>query len=92
MIDKNKNSMPSKEIKETTMQKLLYYQTIFIISCFYYTFWFVQSDNLHYLNFVAPANAATLIFVLGIIIFLEWLLNIFEKKTLKYHLSLTNLT
>ena len=41
----------------------------------------IQSDNLHYLDFVTPSNAAIIIIILGIIMFLVKLINyIFEKK------------
>jgi len=41
----------------------------------------IQSDNLHYLDFVTPSNAATLIVFLGVIMFLIKLTKyVFEKK------------
>ena len=41
----------------------------------------IQSDKLHYLDFVTPSNAATLIVFLGVIMFLIKLTKyVFEKK------------
>ena len=41
----------------------------------------IQSDKLHYLDFVTPSNAATLIVFLGVIMFLVKLSKyVYEKK------------
>ena len=55
---------------------------LFILAVvFIILFALIQSDNLHYLDFVTPSNAATLIIILGVIMFLIKLTNyFFEKK------------
>ena len=44
---------------------------------------FIQHDKLHYLKFVTPENAATLIIVAGIIIFVGKIINYYIDKRKK---------
>ena len=82
MTNKNNNSMLSKEIKEPYKCRNCYIIRLFILAVvFIVLLALIQSDNLHYLDFVTPSNAATLIIFLGMIIFLVKLTKyIFEKK------------
>ena len=82
MTNNNKISTPSKGIKKSYKCRNCYIIRLFLLAVvFIILFALIQSDNLHYLNFVTPANAATLIFVLGIIMFLGKVTKyFFEKK------------
>ena len=82
MTNKNNNSMPSKEIKEPYKCSNCYIIRLFLLAVvFILLFALIQSDNLHYLDFVTPSNAATIIIILGIIMFLVKLTKyVFEKK------------
>ena len=82
MTNKNNNSMPSKEIKEPYKCSNCYIIRLFLLAVvFIVLLALIQSENLHYLDFVTPSNAATLIVLLGVIIFLVKLTKyIFEKK------------
>ena len=71
MTNKNNNSMPSKEIKEPYKCSNCYIIRLFLLAVvFIVLFALIQSENLHYLDFVTPSNAATFIVALGIIMFL----------------------
>ena len=71
MIKNNKISSSNKEIKKPYKCRNCYIIRLFLLAVvFIILFALIQSDNLHYLNFVTPSNAATLIFILGIIMFL----------------------
>ena len=82
MTNKNKNSMPSKEIKEPYKCSNCYIIRLFLLAVvFILLFALIQSENLHYLDFVTPSNAATLIIISGVIMFLVKLTkHIIEKK------------
>ena len=82
MTNKNANSMPSKEIKEPYKCSNCYIIRLFLLAVvFILLFALIQSDNLHYLDFVTPSNAATIIIILGIVMFLVKLTKyVFEKK------------
>ena len=83
MTNKNKISTPSKDIKKPSYKcRNCYIIRLFLLAVvFIILFALVQSDNLHYLNFVTPSNAATIIIILGIIMFLLKLTKyVFEKK------------
>ena len=82
MTNKNKISTPSKDIKKPYKCRNCYIIRLFLLAVvFIILFALIQGDNLHYLNFVTPSNAATLIFILGIIMFLVKLTKyVFEKK------------
>ena len=70
MKNNNENSMPSKEIKEPYKCSNCYIIRLFLLAVvFIILFALIQSDNLHYLDFVTPKNAATLIIFLGVIMF-----------------------
>ena len=75
-------STPSKEIKKPYKCRNCYIIRFFLLAVvFIILFALIQNDNLHYLDFVTPTNAATLIIILGIIMFLIKLTNyFFEKK------------
>ena len=61
----------SKEIKKPYKCRNCYIIRLFLLSVvFIVLFALIQSDNLHYLDFVNPSNAAILIVILGIIMFL----------------------
>ena len=72
----------TKAIKKPYKCRNCYVIRLFLLAVvFIILFALIQSDNLHYLDFVTPANAATLIIILGVIMFLIKLTNyFFEKK------------
>ena len=82
MTKNNDNSTSSKEIKMPYKCRNCYIIRLFLLAVvFILLFALIQSDNLHYLDFVTPSNAATIIIILGIIMFLVKLTRyIFEKK------------
>ena len=82
MTNNNKISIPSKDAKKPYKCRNCYIIRLFLLAVvFIILFALIQSDNLHYLNFVTPSNAATLIFILGIIMFLAKVTKyFFEKK------------
>ena len=82
MTNKNKNLMPSREIKEPYKCSNCYIIRLFLLAVvFIVLLALIQSDKLHYLDFVTPSNAATFVVLVGIIIFLVKLMKyIFEKK------------
>ena len=82
MTNNNKISAPSKDIKKPYKCRNCYIIRLFLLAIvFIILFALIQSDKLHYLNFVTPSNAATLIFILGIIMFLVKVTKyFFEKK------------
>ena len=82
MTNNNKISTPHKEINKTYKCRNCYIIRLFLLAVvFIILFALIQSDNLHYLDFVTPTNAATLIIILGVIMFLIKLTNyFFEKK------------
>ena len=81
MINNSKIPKSSKKIKQTHkcrncyIIRLFIYATVFIILTA-----LIQNDNLHYLDFVTPTNAATLIIILGLIMFLLKLTNYYIEK------------
>ena len=71
MSNNNKNLMPSREIKEPYKCRNCYIIRLFLLAVvFIVLLALIQSDKLHYLDFVTPSNAATLIIITGIIMFL----------------------
>ena len=82
MTNKNNNSMPSKEIKEPYKCSNCYIIRLFLLAVVLIVLLaLIQSDKLHYLDFVTPSNAATLIIILGIIMFLVKVTKyFFERK------------
>ena len=82
MTNNSKISTSSKEIKKPYKCRNCYIIRLFILAVvFIVLFALIQNDNLHYLDFVTPSNAATLIILLGLIMFLVKLTKyIFERK------------
>ena len=82
MTNNNKISTSSKDIKKPYKCRNCYIIRLFLLAVvFIIIFALIQSENLHYLNFVTPSNAATLIFIFGIIMFLAKVTKYyFEKK------------
>ena len=82
MTNDNKISTLSREIKKPYKCRNCYIIRLFLLAVvFIVLFALIQSENLHYLDFVTPSNAATLIIILGIIIFVAKLTKyLFEKK------------
>ena len=82
MIKNNKISTPPKDIKKPYKCRNCYIIRLFLLAVvFILLFALIQSDNLHYLDFVTPSNAATIIIILGIVMFLVKLTKyVFEKK------------
>ena len=82
MTNNNKISTPPKEFKKPYKCRNCYIIRIFIIAVvFIILIALIQSENLHYLGFVTPTNAATFIIIIGVIMFLIKLTNyFFEKK------------
>ena len=82
MKNNNKNLMPSRGIKEPFKCRNCYIIRLFLLAVvFIVLLALIQSDKLHYLDFVTPSNAATLIVFLGVIMFLVKLSKyVLEKK------------
>ena len=82
MTNNNKISIPSKDVKKPYKCRNCYIIRLFILAViFIILFALIQNDNLHYLDFVTPSNAATLIIVLGVLMFLIKVTKyFFEKK------------
>ena len=82
MKNNNKISTNNKEIKKSYKCRNCYIIRFFLLAViFIVLFALIQSENLHYLQFVTPKNAATLIIILGLIMFLIKLTYyFFEKK------------
>ena len=82
MTKKNEISTSSKEIKKPYKCRNCYIIRLFLLAVvFIVLLALIQSDKLHYLDFVTPSNAATLIVFLGVIMFLVKLTKyVFEKK------------
>ena len=78
----NVNIPPNKKIKKPYNCRNCYIIRFFLLAVvFIILLALIQSDNLHYLDFVTPSNAATLIIILGVIMFLIKLTYyFFEKK------------
>ena len=82
MTNNSKNSTSSKEIKKPYECTNCYIIRFFLLAVvFIVLLALIQSDKLHYLDFVTPSNAATFVVLVGVIIFLVKLMKyIFEKK------------
>ena len=82
MKNNNNISTPSKERNKPYKCRNCYIIRLFLLAVvFILLFALIQSNNLHYLDFVTPSNAASLIFILGIIIFLAKVTKyIFDNK------------
>ncbi len=82
IMTKNNNiSTSSKEIKKPYKCRNCYIIRLFLLAVvFILLFALIQSDNLHYLDFVTPSNAAIIIIILGIIMFLVKLINYISEK------------
>ena len=82
MIKNNEISTSSKKRKKPYKCRNCYIIRLFLLAVvFILLFALIQSDNLHYLDFVTPSNAATIIIILGIVMFLVKLTKyVFEKK------------
>ena len=82
MTNDNKISTPSRKTKKPYKCRNCYIIRLFLLAViFILLFALIQSDNLHYLDFVTPSNAATIIIIFGIIMFLVKLTKyVFEKK------------
>ena len=82
MTKNNEISTSSKVIKKPYKCRNCYIIRLFLLAVvFIVLFALIQNDNLHYLDFVTPSNAATLIILLGLIMFLVKLTKyVFERK------------
>ena len=82
MTNNSKISTSSKNIKKPYKCRNCYIIRLFLLAViFIVLFALIQSDNLQYLDFVTPSNAATLIILLGVIMFLVKLTKyVFERK------------
>ena len=82
MTKNNQISTSFKENKKPYKCRNCYIIRLFLLAVvFILLFALIQSDNLHYLDFVTPSNAATIIIILGIVMFLVKLTKyVFEKK------------
>ena len=82
MTNNSKNSTPSRETKKPYECRNCYIIRFFLLAVvFVVLLALIQSDKLHYLDFVTPSNAATLIVFLGVIMFLIKLYKyVYEKK------------
>ena len=82
MTNNSKNSTPSSETKKPYECRNCYIIRFFLLAVvFIVLLALIQSDKLHYLDFVTPSNAAKFVVLVGVIIFLVKLMKyIFEKK------------
>ena len=82
MTKNNEISTSSKQIKKPYKCRNCYIIRLFLLAVvFILLFALIQSNNLHYLNFVTPSNAATIIIILGILMFFAKVTKYyFEKK------------
>ena len=82
MTKNNEISTSSKKIKKPYKCRNCYIIRLFLLAVvFIVLLALIQSENLHYLDFVTPSNAATIIIIFGIIMFLVKLTKyVFEKK------------
>ena len=82
MTNNNKISKPSKDVKKPYKCRNCYIIRLFLLAVvFIILLALIQSEKLHYLDFVTPSNAATLIVFLGVIMFLVKLSKyVFDKK------------
>ena len=82
MTKHNKISTLSRETNKPYECRNCYIIRFFLLAVvFIVLLALIQSDKLHYLDFVTPSNAATLIVFLGVIMFLIKLSKyVFEKK------------
>ncbi len=82
MTKHNKISTLSRETNKPYECRNCYIIRFFLLAVvFIVLLALIQSDNLHYLDFVTPSNAATFVVLVGVIIFLVKLMKyIFEKK------------
>ena len=82
MTNKNENLKSSEETKKHYKCRNCYIIRLFLLAVvFIVLLALIQSDSLHYLDFVTPSNAATLIVLLGVIMFLIKLTKyVFDKK------------
>ena len=82
MTNNSKNSTPSRETKKPYECRNCYIIRFFLLAVvFIVLLALIQSDKLHYLDFVTPSNAAKFVVLVGVIIFLVKLMKyIFEKK------------
>ena len=81
MTKNNEISTYSKEIKKPYKCRNCYIIRLFLLAViFILLFALIQSDNLHYLDFVTPSNAATIIIIFGIIMFLVKLTKYVSEK------------
>ena len=81
MINNNKITSNKKIDKPYKCRNCYIIRFFLLAVVFIILFALIQNDNLHYLDFVTPTNAATLIIILGVIMFLIKLTNyFFEKK------------
>ena len=82
MTKHNKISTLSRETNKPYECRNCYIIRFFLLAVvFIVLLALIQSDKLHYLDFVTPSNAATLIVFLGVIMFLVKLSKyVFEKK------------
>ena len=82
MANDNKISTLSRETNKPYECRNCYIIRFFLLAVvFIVLLALIQSDKLHYLDFVTPSNAATLIVFLGVIMFLIKLSKyVFEKK------------
>ena len=63
----NNNISPNKIEKPYKCRNCYIIRFFLLAVVFIILFALIQSDNLHYLDFVTPSNAATLIIILGVI-------------------------
>ena len=81
MTKHNKISTLSRETNKPYECRNCYIIRFFLLAVvFIVLFALIQNDNLHYLDFVTPSNAATLIILLGTIMFIVKLTKYFFKR------------
>ena len=81
MKNDNKILKPPKEEKKSFKCRNCYIIRLFLLAVvFIILFALIQNNNLHYLNFVTPTNAAILIMILGIVMFLVKLAKYFLEN------------
>ena len=77
----NVNIPPKKKLKPYKCRNCYIIRFFLLAVVFIILLALIQSDNLHYLDFVTSTNAAILVIILGVVMFLIKLINyFFEKK------------
>ena len=74
-LKSNKDKRPTPKCQNCRIIRIFLLSVLLIV-----LLGFIKNDKLHYLQIVTPSNAATLIILLGLIMFLTKLVKYFLQK------------